>query len=373
MGADSPGFLNLPITYSCDDTNATITSDNQIIVTKPGMYLVKGVDSVGRIAQTEVPFQIKVEEITSYSEYSGDAGDTVQSKNRNAMINEFVGFLNNSNIVDYTWLRSGEGGVRTNTEIHVVQPLHSWTVVDPNVRADRTGATYPFAITPHVMATAYHWYWPNHRGGYTTLSNYLTGATFQVHRQPGQCLRTWALENGWSETQLAEMDIGNLGDLSLIILDEGEIPSELCPYFTDRETVAELFGDMRGLPCWTSDQTPSRWATPGVIFRCGKPKGAAFGGASVTMGFYFSNSIDSYKTTYRKDLYDIINDHFGVWNFWKITNGDSGRDVFFRWKGQNVIVTAYTTAGSGPDYISAFPIIKAFVEKQGDTLKIMQK
>lgn len=373
LDAASPTFVNYPITYTCDNPNATITADNQIIVTQPGMYVVKAVDNEGRIATTEVPFQKKVVESYSYTEYTADACNTTQSSNRNAMINEFVGFLNNSNIVDYVWARSGESGLRTNTEIHVIQPLHSWTVTDPMKRADRSGSAFPFAVSPHVMATGYHWYWVNHRGGYTTLSNYLDGTTFQVHRQPGQCLRTWALENGWTEASLAELDIGDLGDISLIVLDEGEIPSELCPYFTDRETVAELFGSMENLPCWTSDQTPSRWATPGVIGKCGIKKGNTFGGASMLMGFPYIPTLDIYKQRYRKDIFQLIEENFNVWKFWLITNGDSGRDVFFRWKGQNVIISTYHTAGTGPDYISAFPLIKAFVEAQGDTLKIMQK
>jgi len=350
LHANSQGYVYQPYTWTAMTPGCTISNDT-VYASAPGMYRISGVDAKGREAVIDIPFTKRTDETTTYSQYISD-----QNANRNCMITNFIDICTNSPLVQYTMRRADDSNITyTNNELQAITASHAWTVTN-DVVAYRSGNVYPWAISPHVMASAWHYSWSHWWSGDITLANKVSGGTFTVHESaPWINAAEWAKTHGWTAEEVSEMGIS---DIALIVIDRGEIPSECCPYFTDRETIAQLFGSLEGLPCWTHSQSRSDYCEPGIY---SSEFGSSFG-----IGFHY---IPVKSTTYRQDILDLMNSK--VWNFWSIIGGDSGRSIFFRWKGQNVITASYTSVFGGPSYIKGFPVIKAFCAAQGDTIKEM--
>lgn len=345
--------VNLPIRFldhfEIFEGDATLSGDT-LHATTNQIVGVRAVATDGTVRETHVPLY-RFSSTSSNTTYTADS-----NANRNAIYDEWFAILNNAELVTTNSV-TGDCPAQEYEIWRTIPYVHAWQNTQMTGYAYRGGNVWPWAVSPHVMATADHYTWSHWWSGNQTLPNKVSGGTFTIHKSaPWVNLRQWAINAGFDEE---EVKANVSGDIALIYIDQGEIPSECCPYFTDQETLDELFGTMRGIPGWTTTQEPSGYAVPCVFTSAGS-----------------KSNLDTamYTFTYnyvRSDILEWIGLHKP--NFWNICGGDSGRSFYIRWKGQDTIMGTYFTAISGPNYPKAFKYLKAFVESKGDTLKVMSK
>lgn len=257
----------------------------------------------------------------------------------------------------------------------------------PDFAGADTGNNRPFAVSPHLMATAAHY------GDTIQLGSLVVGSA-TVNRIAHENLAAWAKASGkWTD---AYIDSLNIGDIEMVKLgkDSGDpIPEETCPYFIDNLKMQALFNKpsltgIAGLNCPKQtfhDQNDQQVAMSMPII---------FGNKTSTglMRWSVSNLMSA------SILDGEFTDPFGDVSSWKDgfiqfpntylgTTGDSGRPVYIQYNVgsshyniiishcQAVEVPSFSPTApyymTGPDYTLAYQILKEYVkEYEGeDSLK----
>lgn len=221
-----------------------------------------------------------------------------------------------------------------------------------------SGQTNPFCIAPHVWCRAKHY-----SSALTSFADPSSGGTHTVKEQIG--LADWATTNN---LQLPAYDIS---DIEMIETNEAYGGTEdSLPCLMDftqfqgmfqRDTLSGVAGYVvpqttrNGQPIvFTSNSgTKLRWSTPHLLSNL-IPEGEQY------------DTLRNAPATYLG------------------TTGDSGRPVFLQIASKQVIVshnwqiekpTFSPTAPyymTGPNYLAAFKLLKAYVESKGDTIKTVE-
>ena len=208
------------------------------------------------------------------------------------------------------------------------------------------GNLYLWAASKHVLVSANHYAYK-----FTGEQAFYDGVTHAtVRKMPWVHLYDWALSNGFTTNDLKA--VSSIGDISLVPCDKsvGEVPDGCIPYFMSPEQRDTYFnGDMTGLVCW-EDVQDYNWGVPNLI--------------SGNDGNW-----DEDEKIARTDISSRLSE---MNPRYRIYGGDSGKCVFILLNGKPVVISAQLSAGrAGPDYIAAFPMIKAYVEAYGDELKTL--
>ena len=201
-----------------------------------------------------------------------------------------------------------------------------------------------WALSKHILVSANHY--PYKWTGNYQMTDGVTTSTLK--KLSWVRLYDWALSHGFTEEGLSS--IKSIGDISVVPCDKngGEVPDGCIPYFMTPEQREAYFGDdMNGVPCWESVQDYN-WAVPKIISGIG----------SWTLS----------TTAARLDIADILNAMSPIYYAY---SGDSGKCLFILMNGKPVITSAHYGVYSGPDYIGAYYVLKAYAEAYGDELKTL--
>lgn len=218
-----------------------------------------------------------------------------------------------------------------------------------------SGATNPFAISPHVWCRAKHY-----NSTLTSFKDPTTLGTLTVKEQIA--LTAWAEQNG------LELPAEDVSDIEMIETNEAYEDDTPCLMdfvqfqgMFQRDTLSGVAGytvpqtTRNGQPVmFTSNSgTKLRWSTPHLLSAL-VPEGEQY------------DALRNAAPTYLG------------------TGGDSGRPVFLQIASKQVIVshnwqiekpTFSPTAPyfmTGPNYLAAYKLLKAYVESKGDTIKTVE-
>lgn len=229
------------------------------------------------------------------------------------------------------------------------------TFVENGFTGAGSGNVRPFAVSPYVLATAEHY------GDTIELGNMSIGDA-TVNRLSCVNLVAWAKEQGkWTDSYI---DALGIGDIELVVLDKtgSAVPNDCIPYFCSRLQYQGLFhkDSYTGLVGWTSPQIEfdgTKQAAPIVV------TGTEGNELKWTIPALAMNLIDADLSA----SYDVGNTYLAA-------SGDSGRPVYFIYDGSPVVLSHYHSVsvpsfgptppyfGVGPNYISAFDILREFVK-----------
>ena len=218
-----------------------------------------------------------------------------------------------------------------------------------------SGTNHPFPVSQHVFARARHY-------GSAPASFTWRGETFTVSESIS--LSSYAQENNIKVTPSA------IEDIQLLYTDKA-VELSAVPCLMSRLHLQGLFhkDTLSGLATWTVPQLTAS------DFAC-KPQPIVING-------YANNGELKWSTP--KMLSSLVpNDLTALVEYptYLGTGGDSGRPLAVKVGDEYAIVshnhsvvksTFSPTAPhymQGPDYLAAFPVIKAYVESKGDTVKI---
>jgi len=229
-----------------------------------------------------------------------------------------------------------------NTRQYVV-----WDTFTPRIVPTGTGMGQfkHFAVSPHVTASATHY--PTHPYGVLTFNDG-NGNTATVRETQYVNLRSWATSHGWTDAEAVHVQ-----DIALYVCsDSAAIPDGCIPWFVGEVALNEQFnGSLAGLAGWAAVQSHVQ-PVPLVL--------------SSAYGKWWN--IDNPSGAWRS-IADAIT---AMGPRYPVHVGDSGRPIFFLSGDRPVVVAHFTSAGGcSANYIKGLPILKAFVESVGDTLKTL--
>ncbi len=237
-----------------------------------------------------------------------------------------------------------------------------WPV--PSACASTQGHYAKHAISPHVVASALHyWYWPQSALTYTDAQGNTATVT------PGSAIRAdqWARSHGFTE---AEITAADLGDLVLFVVD-GAIPDGCCPYLMSAETWRRVVPGPFGVLGWRATQTDLGWGLP-VLFDSDIGNPGSGRASKWTWSRSFPYPTKAYSWTSASGLM-ASNHAYGsiAANTCAPTyGGDSGHPLYLEdGDGNLILISQHHTVGSGTCFPRAFEIIRAFCTAQGDTIK----
>ena len=234
-----------------------------------------------------------------------------------------------------------------------------------------SGTNHLFPIAQHIFARAAHW-------GQLTADFY-TGNTNSVTASTAECvnLTAWAKSNGFDSDYVDSL---NVGDIQMIyttsnVLTAGVYTEDDIPYIIPELQFKGMFhrDELSGLVgyCGTQLTGYSGEAQP-IVF--GNPIGGEVSWSTPERNKSLL-PVEEYTTFIRSD--NIGPTYLG-------TTGDSGKPVYFTIGGGKKILVShnhqiYKSAFggtppyvmTGPNYFKAYPLIKAYVESKGDTLKTL--
>ena len=221
-----------------------------------------------------------------------------------------------------------------------------WDTFTPRIVPTGTGMGQfkHFAVSPHVTASATHY--PTHPYGVLTFNDG-NGNTATVRETQYVNLRSWATSHGWTDAEAVHVQ-----DIALYVCsDSAAIPDGCIPWFIGEVALNEQFcGSLAGLAGWAAVQSHVQ-PVPLVL--------STFGN---------SWSIDNPAGAWRS-IADAIT---AMGPRYPVHVGDSGRPIFLLCGDRPVVVAHFTSAGGcSANYIKGLPILKAFVESVGDTLKTL--
>lgn len=340
-----------PADYEYTCTGATM-SNNVAIFPSAGKYTVRATDPAGTFVTNVVTAGNQSTSRVTRLEYRSDAY-------------EGAGF--NARVA--TWLMSATNdGVKCayNTKEYYkwkARRLHAC----PSECGNWQGRSAKHAITPHVMASAKHWWgWPAYEMTFTDPE----GNSAVVRQDKVIHANDWALANGFTQEQVAAAD---LGDLVFVTVRPGDaIPEGCCPYMMSAETWRRVVKGPFGTLGWCATQTDLGWGLP-VLFKADISTNGGGYGAKWTWaaGFPFQTATSA-EWAGASSLMPA--ELFEGWEvpekFAPTYGGDSGLPLFLEdGDGKMILVSCFHTVTSGTCYPRAFEIVRAFCASQGDTLK----
>ena len=237
-----------------------------------------------------------------------------------------------------------------------------WPV--PSACASSQGHYAKHAISPHVVASALHyWYWPQSAMTFTDAQGNSATVT------PGSAIRAdqWARNNGFTE---AEITAADLGDLVLFVVD-GAIPDGCCPYLMSAETWRSVVPGPFGVLGWRATQTDLGWGLP-VLFDPDIGNPGSGRASKWTWSRSFPYPIKAYSWTGASGLMAANHDYGSIAaNTCAPTyGGDSGHPLYLEdGDGKLILISQHHTVGSGTCFPRAFEVLRAFCAAQGDTVK----
>ena len=213
----------------------------------------------------------------------------------------------------------------------------------PWAKSGAHGYYNPWAVSGHILMTAGHLGYMGDRGP-------ITYGSTTLDRGHAYWLKDWALEHGFTPAEVNAVSM--IGDIELIVCTGGPIPATDLPTFISPARFAERFpGGLNGAVVWSANQHHADMVPRVVI----DSHGHTFAGDDRWAGY-----------SARADLAAILA-AMGQQHIFH--GGDSGHVVFLRDDGYDIPLTQYYYASGGPDLVAAYPMLKAFVESFGDTLK----
>ena len=243
--------------------------------------------------------------------------------------------------------------------------------------SDTRGCVYMGALSPHTYFTAWHWrWWYSGREEWTDATNGIHAAVTDY----GSVVRLvdWAAAQGVPTNGIAE----HCGDIAVGVFSSGTVPYELCPYLMSTNTAARLFGTAPVLG-WSGTQTARGYALPILLnpyisspalspapFRTWTaPRGLASVSSSKTVPATAPDALTGLLDAYSLGFYA---EWFRDALLAPVYGGDSGIGVFLDaldGNGGVILVSHFTTTTSGPSYVLAYPLLKAWIEAHGDEVK----
>lgn len=308
---------------------ADIDQTGRVVVSNSGIYRVSATATNGAVRYAEIAISDERSEVHSnvmaYVADTAPARAAVQSGAlaqlmgaRNAVTNEY--------------------GARQ----YVV-----WDTFTPRIVPTGTGMGQfkHFAVSPHVTASATHY--PTHPYGSLTFDDG-NGNVATVRETQYVNLRSWATSHGWTDAEAVHVQ-----DIALYVCNgSAAIPDGCIPWFMSEAALNEQFrGSLAGLAGWAAVQSHVQPVPLVVISAYGK----------------------AWQIDYAAGAWQRICDAIAAMGpRYPVHVGDSGRPIFIVYGDRPVVVAHFTSAGGcAANYIKGLPILKAFVESVGDTLKTL--
>lgn len=248
------------------------------------------------------------------------------------------------------------------------------------------------ALSPHLLIGARH-YGYNGNASWLTFHDPIgntnvaantgglaTGATayddVTVPADYGFPLCMWALKHGWTRAELEAM---NISDIAVYPIKDGAtLPDPCIPYFASLDTLRTRFGGKGNIGGWAFSQTyvgrtgpdgiaAGNYMTPAII-NIGNLDTATYGACTWTCaGYTWSSSVRADILARWRTMRDVEG---GAGAFPPIYGGDSSGGIYFKdGQGRWIMVSMFTTIGSGPSLSAAVPVLRALCAEYGDTLK----
>ena len=307
---------------------ADIDQTGRVVATNSGIYRVSATATNGAVRYAEVAISAERSEV--HSNVLTYVADTAPARAaaQSAALAQLLGARN---------AVTNEYGARQ----YVV-----WDTFTPRIVPTGTGMGQfkHFAVSPHVTASATHY--PTHPYGTLTFDDG-NGNVATVRETQYVNLRSWATAHGWTDAEAVHVQ-----DIALYVCsDSAAIPDGCIPWFIGEVALNEQFcGSLAGLAGWAAVQSHVQ-PVPLVL--------STFGN---------SWSIDNPAGAWRS-IADAIT---AMGPRYPVHVGDSGRPIFLLCGDRPAVVAHFTyVGGCAANYIKGLPIIKAFVESVGDTLKTL--
>ncbi len=248
------------------------------------------------------------------------------------------------------------------------------------------------ALSPHLLIGARH-YGYNGNASWLTFHDPVgntnvaantgglaTGATaydeVYVPADYGFPLCWWALKHGWTRAELEAM---NISDIAVYPIKDGAtLPDPCIPYFASLETLGTRFGGKGNIGGWAFSQTyvgrtgpdgiaAGNYMTPAII-NIGNLDTATYGACTWTCaGYSWGSAVRADILARWRTMREVEG---GAGSFPPIYGGDSSGGIYFKdADGRWIMVSMFTTIGSGPSLSAAVPVLRALCAEYGDTLK----
>ena len=248
------------------------------------------------------------------------------------------------------------------------------------------------ALSPHLLIGARH-YGYNGNASWLTFHDPVgntnvaantgglaTGATayddVTVPADYGFPLCMWALKHGWTRAELEAM---NISDIAVYPIKDGAtLPDPCIPYFASLETLRTRFGGKGNIGGWAFSQTyvgrtgpdgiaAGNYMTPAII-NIGNLDTATYGACTWTCaGYSWGSAVRADILARWRTMREVEG---GAGSFPPIYGGDSSGGIYFKdADGRWIMVSMFTTIGSGPSLSAAVPVLRALCAEYGDTLK----
>ena len=245
--------------------------------------------------------------------------------------------------------------------------------------AGGSGSNHLFPVSRHVFARAAHYG--------STLTGAIAGNTTQLSLGVTEVtlLTDWAKSNGFAA---AWVDSLGIGDIQMVMTSGDPITANCyteddIPYYIDEMTFKGMFhrDNFKGLCGYCGTQltgTGNDESGKGqpIIFTNDISSGTTKGELQWSTPPMLNNLIPT------GEQYDYIRQMGATYLG---TTGDSGKPIYITiGGGKNIVVShnhqivkpAFSPTApyfmSGPNYTKAFPLLKAYVESKGDTIKTLE-
>lgn len=370
-----------PGTVTYEPTNGgTITNGNRFVATEAGLYRIKATSSTLGVRYGDVPLTQRQGVISNESVYVADSADIGWRKSVN---DSFLADLNSS-VVSNTATANG-------TEFDIW-----WTIRCPcRPQEGHTVQGYRSrnALSPHLLLGARHYGYNGNTswltfydpvGGTNVSANsggLATGSSaYDFVNIPdgwGFSLCMWALTNGFTRAELAEMHID---DVAVYPIIGGTLPDSCCPYIMSVSAWVKHFGGSGTLGGWAFSQTyvgrrapdgrlAGNYMTP-CILNLGNMANDGYGACIWTCAGYGwpQNTVRIDILERKAEMESIGTAH----KFPLIYGGDSSGGIYIKHEDRWIMASMYTSIGGGPSLSAALPVLKKLCEQYGDTLKTIE-
>lgn len=340
-----------PADYVFSCPGATVEG-NVVTFPKAGTYTVRADDPVGGFLTNAV--EASGSEYTTHEiVYTRDGGAAAAFNG--AVAGALASATNDG--VEYAYV----SGTATN-RYYKWRARRLWPV--PSACAAPQGNYAKHAISPHVVASALHyWYWPQSPITFTDAQGNTATVT------PGGAIRadTWARNNGFTEAEIAAAD---LGDLVLFVVDRA-IPDGCCPYLMSADTWRSVVPGPFGVLGWRATQTDLGWGIP-VLFSPDITQTVNGRSSRWNWSRAFPYPTKAYSWSSASGLM-AANHAYGdiaASTCAPTYGGDSGHPLYLEdGDGKLILVSQHYSTINGTCFPRAFEIIRAFCAAQGDAVK----
>ena len=370
-----------PGVVTFEPTNGgTVTNGTRFVATEAGVYRVKATSSTLGVRYGDIPLTQRQGVTSNGTYYVADASDVGW---RAAVNDAFLADLQAS-VCAGTGTVDGTSYDVWRTVVCPCRPISGFTTVGYRSRN---------ALSPHLLIGARHYGYNGNASSLTfrdpigntnvavNTGGLATGSTaydfVTIPNGWGFPLCMWALTNGFTRAELADMHID---DVAVYPIIGGTIPDACCPYIMSIAAWKAHFGGTGTLGGWAYTQTNRGRTFDGVaienmmtpcILNLGSMETDGYGACAWTCAAYAWP-----KTTVRLDILaqrEAMEAQGAAHAFPPIYGGDSSGGIYIKHDGRWVMASMYTTIGSGPSISAALPVLKKLCEMYGDTLKTIEE